>query len=105
MKAIHVGNAVLWQPGEQTRVSQTNKQTNKKPTDYYTRGRPRAPRVTNTKTDGLLYPWPPTRASGNNVRVSARALYMYLAENKQLISGLIMNKISGFHSLHKYTLL
>ncbi len=62
MKAIHAVNAVLWQPGEQIRVSQTNKQTNKqtnrllypwpptrasgnKPTDYYTRGRPRAPRV------------------------------------------------------------
>ncbi len=45
MKAIHAVNAVLWQPGEQTHVSQTNKQTNKKPTDYYTRGRPRAPRV------------------------------------------------------------
>ena len=48
-----------------TRDKQTNKQTNKptdyytrgrprasgnKPTDYYTRGRPRAPRVTNQQT-------------------------------------------------------
>ncbi len=37
------------------------KQTNK-PTDYYTRGRPRAPRVTNKQTNRLLYPWPPTRS-------------------------------------------
>ncbi len=44
MKAIHAVSAVLWQPGEQTHVSQTNKQTNKQ-THYYTRGRPRAPRV------------------------------------------------------------
>ncbi len=63
MKAIHAVNAVLWQPGEQTRVSQTNKQTKRllypwpptrasgnKQTDYYTRGRPRAPRVTNQTT-------------------------------------------------------
>ncbi len=26
MKAIHAVNAVLWQPGEQTRVSQTDRQ-------------------------------------------------------------------------------
>ncbi len=33
-----------------------------KPTDYYTRGRPRAPRVTNKQKDTLDYynPWPPT---------------------------------------------
>ncbi len=40
MKAIHAVNAVPWQPGEQTHVSQTNKQTRQD--DYYTRGRPRA---------------------------------------------------------------
>ncbi len=39
MKAIHDVNAVLWQPGELTQ-NQTN---------YYTRGRPRAPRVTKGK--------------------------------------------------------
>ncbi len=44
MKAIHAINAVLWQPGEQILKLQTDKQTDK-PNDYYTRGRPRAPRV------------------------------------------------------------
>ncbi len=58
MKAIHAENAVLWQPGEQ----RTDKQTDRL-TDYYTRGRPRA--SGNKQTDRLLYPWPPTRASGN----------------------------------------
>ncbi len=38
MKAIHAVNAALWQPGEQI-------ENNDKQTDYYTRGRPRAPRV------------------------------------------------------------
>ncbi len=38
VKAIHAVNAVLWHRGEQTHISQTNR---------------------------LLYPWPPTRASGN----------------------------------------
>ncbi len=41
VKAIHAVNAVLWQPGEQI---EKNRQTNRL-TDYYTRGRPRAPRV------------------------------------------------------------
>ncbi len=57
MEAIHAVNAVLWQPGEQTHVSQTNKQTKqtdrllypwsptRASTDYYTRGRPRVPQV------------------------------------------------------------
>ena len=40
MKAIHAVNAVLWQPGEQILNLQTDK-----PNGYYTRGRPRAPRV------------------------------------------------------------
>ncbi len=40
MKAIHAVNAVLWQPGEQIHKLRTNK-----PNDYYTRGRPHAPRV------------------------------------------------------------
>ncbi len=44
MKAIHAINAVLWQPGEQTLKLQTDK-----PNDYYTRGRPRAPRVITKK--------------------------------------------------------
>ncbi len=41
VEAINAANAVLWQ---------TDKQTNKQ---------------TNRQTDRLLYPWPPTRASGN----------------------------------------
>ena len=40
MKAIHAINAVLWRAGEQTLKLQTDK-----PNDYYTRGRPHAPRV------------------------------------------------------------
>ncbi len=37
MKAIHAVNALLWHPSEQ---AQNHKRTDK-PTDYYTRGRPR----------------------------------------------------------------
>ncbi len=50
---------MLWQPGEQI---QTNKQTNR-------------------QTDRLLYPWPPTRASGNYY------LYVYLATVTKLPSS------------------
>ncbi len=48
MKAIHAVNAVLY--GSQVSRLMCHRQTNKKPTDYYTRGRPRAPRVTNQTT-------------------------------------------------------
>ena len=65
------------QVSRDTRHKQTNKQTNK-PTDYYTRGRPRAPRVT-TKQLGQM--------TTNARKVNGRGLqksYMYLAKRDTL---------------------
>ncbi len=60
VKAIHALNAVLWHPGEFKRAYHSlfrftcHKQTNK-PTDYYTHGRPCAPRVITCSISYSIY--------------------------------------------------
>ncbi len=71
MKAIHAVNAVLWQPGEQTRVSQTNKHTNR-----------------------LLYPWPPTRASGNYVGGLLLQGCTHLSLSEQVATGSVVRSVA-----------
>ncbi len=66
MKANHAVNVVLWQPGEQILNLQTDKQTDN-PNDYYTRGRPRAPRVISKI---IMYMYLPRLENNNNTSLS-----------------------------------
>ncbi len=94
VKAIHAVNAVLWQPGEQI---ENNRQTNRL-TDYYTRGRPRTPRViTRARQRHCLY----SKASINKASINySREKSCVCGKNCGLpgLSGTSQKKKLDFHT-------